>query len=223
MKIYLIRHGTTDSNYNGQFQGSTDNELNQMGMKQANCLGEKFKQIDLDAIYSSPLRRAKQTAEGVLTHHPKLKLNLVEDLREIDGGLLEGNSSAYNHEHYGEVLELLKTKPGLAVCPNGEACVQVYERMGKAIDAIANKHRNDQAVAVVSHGCAIMAYLSYAKGIKAEEMERNIPHNASVTTIEYIFTANDRQIRIEEEDNNEHLPSELRFLLHHMESAKHEQ
>ena len=63
--VYFIRHGTTENNIAGRFQGRSDIPLGEKGRKQAACLGERFAHIPLDAVYTSPLRRAYQTAEGV--------------------------------------------------------------------------------------------------------------------------------------------------------------
>ena len=63
--LYLIRHGTTDANANGIFQGVLDLPLNDLGLKQARALGERFKDIDVDVLYCTPLQRTRQTAEGL--------------------------------------------------------------------------------------------------------------------------------------------------------------
>ena len=55
--LYLIRHGTTDANANGIFQGVLDLPLNDLGLKQAQALGERFKDIDVDVLYCTPLQR----------------------------------------------------------------------------------------------------------------------------------------------------------------------
>ena len=68
-RLYLIRHGETDSNKSYRFQGQTDIELNAKGRQQAEMLAEHFKNIPLDAVYCSSLKRARQTAEPLAKTH----------------------------------------------------------------------------------------------------------------------------------------------------------
>ena len=88
-RLYLIRHGETDSNKSFRFQGQTDIELNEKGLAQAELLAEHFKNIRLDAVYSSSLTRARQTAAPLAAVHG-LEVQQVEDIKEIAFGKWEG-------------------------------------------------------------------------------------------------------------------------------------
>ncbi|MGN1030982.1 MAG: histidine phosphatase family protein, partial [Butyricicoccaceae bacterium] len=105
--VYFIRHGTTDNNVKGVFQGSTNASLGARGLAQAAALGEYFASVPLSAVYSSPLLRAMQTAHGVCAHLP-LDPIPVEDLREIDGGILEGRTNQVNTAEYPEIMHALR-------------------------------------------------------------------------------------------------------------------
>ena len=90
--VYFIRHGTTDNNVKGVFQGSTNAVLGERGLAQAAALGERFASVPLAAVYSSPLERAMQTARGVCAQLPIQPIP-VDGLRQIDGGVLEGRTN----------------------------------------------------------------------------------------------------------------------------------
>ena len=72
--LYLIRHGETGGNYEGRFQGIIDNPLNEYGIRQAKMLGEAFSLSKIDVLYTSPLQRAKKTAEIIAEMHGLEKL-----------------------------------------------------------------------------------------------------------------------------------------------------
>lgn len=89
--IYLIRHGQTDWNAKGITQGQTDIPLNQDGIKQAQFLGQKFKKIKFNAVFSSDLIRAKKTAE-IITLERKMAIETTRLLRERRYGKMDGKS-----------------------------------------------------------------------------------------------------------------------------------
>lgn len=207
-RVYLIRHCTTDSNVKGIFQGSIDIELGAQGLAQAKCLARRFRETALDAVYSSPLKRARQTAAAICENYPFAPV--VENrLRELNGGLLEGNSSTVNDERFPECMAHLSFRPALFRAPQGESCREVYDRMIAAMDDIVRAHP-DGAIAVVSHGLAIQLYLGYVKGVAFEQMEHYIVGNGAVNVLDY-----DRDLHVSARrvNDEEHIPEELRFCL----------
>lgn len=88
-KVYLFRHGQTDWNLEGRCQGHKDIPLNETGKRQAQALVEVFKKIDVEAIFSSDLSRARETAR-VVSESKGLPLFLSENLREANLGEAEG-------------------------------------------------------------------------------------------------------------------------------------
>ena len=88
IKLYLARHGETAGNVQQWYQGSTDVPLNEHGLEQAKCLGEFFRHVHLDAVYSSTLQRAKTTAECVAAPH-HLDVIAYDELKEADFGVWE--------------------------------------------------------------------------------------------------------------------------------------
>ena len=89
MKFYVVRHGQTDWNAKGRIQGKTDIELNEIGIEQAKKLKELIKDYNIDLIISSPLKRARKTAE-VINEAVKCNIIFEESLKERGYGIFEG-------------------------------------------------------------------------------------------------------------------------------------
>ena len=89
MKIYITRHGETNWNKEGRLQGQTDIELNEVGIEQAHIAKEKLKDIEIDLIISSPLSRAKKTAE-IINEVKNVPIIIDERLIERGHGIFEG-------------------------------------------------------------------------------------------------------------------------------------
>ena len=92
MRIYLVRHGQVPSNRDLRYVGTTDEQLTDLGERQADALGEAFRDVRLDAVWASPRLRARQTAERIVAAHPGGDALLAEerDLAEQDFGQWEG-------------------------------------------------------------------------------------------------------------------------------------
>ena len=99
MNIYFVRHGQTDYNLKEIIQGASDIELNETGIKQAYQTKEKLKDIKFDKIYSSPLKRAKKTAE-IIGEDRKITVEVDDRLKEISFGINEGNKYG-TYDYYG--------------------------------------------------------------------------------------------------------------------------
>lgn len=202
--LYLIRHGTTDSNMTGNFQGISDIPLNALGLKQAACLGTRFDSIHLDRIYSSPLERAKQTAKG-LCGQKDLAIELAPDLIEVNGGLLEGRTIVENNLDFPGVMDTFKNDIPNFQAPEGENTRQVYDRVTAGIQALIAENKG-KTIACVSHGFAIQTFLCYAEGTAFENMQQKIVRNTAVC--KFVFD-DDGSLHTLYINDNRHLPEEL--------------
>lgn len=203
--VYFIRHGTTDNNVGGRFQGSSDIPLGDTGLQQAYFLGETFAGIAVDAVYSSPLTRAWQTAEGVC-RHLAVQPVLVDGLREIDGGLLEGHTNEENRCAYPDVMDNFRNHPAKFCPPDGESAKQVHVRMTETVDRLIRSNRG-KSIVIVSHGFALQSYLA-CLDTPFDEMQPNIVGNASISCIVY---GENGDFETKFYDDQSHLPEELRF------------
>jgi len=126
--VYMLRHGETEMNRQLRCQGRIDIPLNGEGRRQAAVAAEKFREIQLDAIYSSPLSRAVQSAEAIAAERG-LEVVILEWLQEIDHGALEGLDRREADEKYPGVLDDWLERPHEVDFPGGEKLEQVAERV----------------------------------------------------------------------------------------------
>lgn len=152
-RLYFIRHGITHWNIDGRYQGSTDIELSEDGINQAKALGNRFKNIDLDVIYASPLKRAYRTAEEVASATGKSIIK--QDLfREINFGEWEGHNNKELEEKFGDAYATFTKDPMTAPMP-GEGSFQIAMKRGlKGIEEILEEHKGKN-IAIVSHGALL--------------------------------------------------------------------
>lgn len=160
-KIYVIRHCEAAGNIERYFQGHTDGLPSPKGEHQCALLGERFKEIPLDAVYTSPLTRARRTAEGVnLYHH--LPIQVEEGLIEINGGQWEGKLWAELPKLFPKEARFWSDEPWDYEPEGGESMRAVYDRIWKAVQKLALQHPG-QTIAAVSHGCSIRNLLCRLK------------------------------------------------------------
>lgn len=184
-RIILIRHGQSVSNLKDKFAGSTDVQLTDLGKKQGEFTGEFLKSEKIDAIYSSTLTRAYETACYTASHH---NLTVIKDegVNEINGGLWESLTYPEIKEKFPEQYNIWHTDIGKSHCEQGESVADVRDRVYSAIERIAKKHMG-QTVAIGSHGMAIRAFILKVQGLSLEEMQEKTKwaSNASVTYVDY--------------------------------------
>lgn len=147
--IYLVRHGQTLWNEEGRLCGSSDVLLSDEGMVQAMKLAARMKCVGIHAIYSSPLTRARQTAEAIASLH-QIPVRIEPNLTEIDYGEWEGMKVAEAMENFPELERLRREEPMRFAAPKGEPMAEFAERVITAVREIAS-HHNNQTVCIVAH------------------------------------------------------------------------
>ncbi len=170
MKLFLVRHCQTDWNLNHRIQGSSDINLNEEGLRQSSALASWFRQFKIDAVYSSPMRRAVETAERIAKNF-NLEVKTLNGLRELNHGVLEGESSLEVWNRHGELLRRWIENPMNIKLPGGESIADLKERVSNAIDEILEKHRNDNVV-VVGHHFTNLIIISIAIGLDLRNIWR---------------------------------------------------
>ena len=149
--ILLARHGETDSNREGRFQGHADQPLNETGRTQARALADQLAATSIDAVYSSDLRRARETAEIVAARRG-IAVATERGLREIDVGSWSGLTRAEIEERF----------PG-ADDHDGETREAHLARVVATVDRIAHDHPGE-VLLVVSHGGSLRALRRHCAG-----------------------------------------------------------
>jgi broad specificity phosphatase PhoE len=177
--LWLVRHGQTDWNLTGRWQGQAPDApgLNETGMAQARAIGAQLAGIRFSAVYSSDLLRARQTAE-LLAEPLGLRGTLEPRLREINLGLWEGLLSTEIETRYPRELEERRRDPWYARAPEGESPHEVAERVLAAVEEIAQKYPRDP-VLIVAHGLSLAVILCHAEGIPLEQVYDHVPDNAA--------------------------------------------
>lgn len=182
--LYLMRHGETDWNREGRFQGQTDVPLNDRGRDQARDLARRVAAVPLAALYTSDLSRAAETAQIVAGAFPGLPVYPDPRLREVHAGSLAGLTLAEVRVRYPAWWSAAADDTGDVRPPGGESFGDQAARVVAALDAIAARHPG-QAVGVVTHGGAIRAAICHALGLPLAHRNRLVLDNCGVTVIEW--------------------------------------
>lgn len=156
MKLYVVRHGQTDKNVLGVVHGQTESNLTEEGIKAAYKLQSKIAQLDIDVVISSPLSRAKMTAEILIDN--KLPVNIDDRIIERDWGLCEG----------AKIEEVDRVKCWNYYLNYDENSIEILtdfmKRIIEFIDDIKIKY-HDKNVLVVTHSAVSRAIYHYLNGI----------------------------------------------------------
>lgn len=183
-KVYLIRHAEAEGNLYRRIHGWYDSLITENGYRQIKALEERFRDIPVDAVYSSDLFRTKTTAAAV--YKPKgLELNTRQGLREIHLGIWEDMTWAEADRIDHEQMQFFNTNDPLFCCEGSETFDQLRHRVSHAILSIAACHPG-KTVAIFSHGMAIRNVLAYFQGIPIDKTNVAVPHgdNTAVALLE---------------------------------------
>jgi broad specificity phosphatase PhoE len=160
--IVLVRHGETDWNRERRFQGHADTSLNDDGRRQAEALADLLAGDTFAAVYSSPLLRARETAE-IVAARLGVPFEASEGLKEVDVGSWSGLTTTEVEEQFPDAFRRWR-----ATYSGGWTDGETYDELGARVVAelleIAQRHRG-QRVLVVTHGGPIRSVLAAAAGL----------------------------------------------------------
>jgi broad specificity phosphatase PhoE len=183
--ILLARHGETDWNRDNRFQGHADPPLNETGRTQAAELAATLAQQELAAVYSSPLRRALETARVVAAPHGLDPIR-VEALREVDVGSWQGLTRTEIEQRFpDQFARWLDYEQGW---PDGESYDEMGRRVVAALLELAAAHEGERVLAV-SHGGPIRAAFAFADGTSYADARRLGPTIGNVFVAEFVVEA----------------------------------
>lgn len=155
--IYLIRHCEAMGNQKRLFQGSTDCDISETGKKQLEYLAERFDNIKLDAVFSSPLIRAQKTAHAI-ADSKSLAVNTRQDLVEIHGGVVEGRPFQEAFNAIAGLADTWNNHPQDFAPQGGEPMRHGYERIYSEILELARQN-SGETIAVTTHGGVLRCLL----------------------------------------------------------------
>ncbi len=182
-RLCLVRHGETDWNLEGRYQGQSDIPLNASGRAQAVALARQLPRQCFSAIFSSDLQRARETAE-IVAERLQLPVTLDARLREINQGQWEGQLVDVIQERYARLWLERLINPVKIRPPGGETVGEVAARVSAALDAICQRAPESLAL-VVSHGLALATAICQARGTPIGHAYSLIPANADPTWLEW--------------------------------------
>jgi len=148
-RILLVRHGETELQSSLRYWGKTDVTLGEVGLHQAEQLRDRLAMERLDAVYSSELERAADTANIIAARH-NLKVITCQELREVDFGRLEGLEFNEIHQQFPDVEQMWITRNPALVYPEGESLLDFENRVSQ-FDARLQKHKPEETVLIVAH------------------------------------------------------------------------
>ena len=148
-QIYLVRHGQTPWNKQEIFRGHKDVPLNEWGRGEAHLAAEALKDKTVSTVYSSPLSRARETAESISSRHG-LDVKVLEDLKDICFGEWEGVSHQAVRERYADLYQRWLKEPHTVTFPGGESLGAVASRAVRVVQEVVPKHPGETIV-MVSH------------------------------------------------------------------------
>jgi alpha-ribazole phosphatase/probable phosphoglycerate mutase len=181
MLMFLVRHAESTWNRQKKIQGQRDPRLSPYGKKEAKLLAKRFKDLDFEAAYSSPLKRAQETARAILGK--RAELQCIEELTEINLGEWEGRTLNQIRRKFGDGFDRWAVSPTKVKVPAGEDYRKFRRRVQGAMRGIERRHKEGN-VLVVCHGGVISTYATTLLKLPPDDVWCLTVKNASLTIVE---------------------------------------
>lgn len=188
MKLYFVRHGETDWNLARRVQGHSDIPLNEYGRYLARETAKGLKSVPFDLAYTSPLIRARETAELILEGR-EIPIIDNEQIKELGFGVYEGMCISGEHKapQTAEFNKFFTDTAHYVPAADAESVQQLLKRTGDFLQGLyCNPKLQDKTILISSHGAALTALLNNIKGRLnvAEFWKDKVPANCAVTIVE---------------------------------------
>lgn len=183
MQLTLIRHGQTEWNATGRWQGQADPPLNDKGRAQARRTAAELKDQHIDMLISSDLLRAHQTAE-IIGSALALSVELEPRLREVNLGDWQGLYSDEIGARWPAEMRQWLESPLSIRPPHGESIRELADRVLAAVKDIATRHAG-RRVGIVAHELPIAVIATQVAGVPLERLREHIPPNAAWRTVDW--------------------------------------
>jgi broad specificity phosphatase PhoE len=181
VRLFLVRHGETDSNQQGLALGRANVPLNETGLRQARLVADRLAAEPVIAVYTSPLRRTMETAEAIADRHG-LGVRPEPGLIEMDIGEMDGLKPTDIRDRYPGFLERWMGADGpMERMPGGERLADVAERASETLGRLAEQHQGESVVAV-THNFVLLTLTAQVLGIEIAHFRR-LRHSLAATTL----------------------------------------
>lgn len=205
MEIYMVRHCEAMGNVKRLFQGTSDFDISETGAKQLEYLKNRFKDIPLDKVYTSPLIRARKTAFAVIGDRDLEPID-EKGLIELDGGIVEGKPFVETFNSIPGLADTWDNHPEDFAPEGGEKMRDAYERIWNTVKKIATENPG-KTVACTTHGGVTRCLLCrLLKGDITKLSEMPWSENTAVTLIRFDDKLNPEVVFY---NDTSHLPEEL--------------
>lgn len=181
-RLLLVRHGQTDWNLEGRYQGASEVPLNATGREQAERVAAELATVEIDAIYCSPLSRSLDTA-WTIARRQGMEPRIDPRLREIDLGKWEGMLASRISEEYSELHRRWLEDPRSLRPPGGETIGEVHDRVISAVEEMVARHHG-ATLCVVTHKTAIVVIRCHFLGLDLPTEMGKMPPNAACESLE---------------------------------------
>ena len=193
MRLILVRHGATDWNQQRRIQGLSNLGLNEIGRGQAEALARALKDVKIDAIYTSPLRRAQETARAISCFH-QVEVVTIDGLKELDVGEVDGLTYEEMRIRHSEFFTKWMADFTSVRLPGGGTVPELRDQCCAAVQDIVKKQQpgtgdkcgdEDKVVVAVTHFFPIMCIICNTLGLDLSYCRRLRLDVASMCTLEF--------------------------------------
>ena len=183
-RLILVRHGETDWNKAGRFQGQIDIPLNDHGRSQAAAARDFLSDVTIDRAWSSTLSRPTETAQIILEAHSEVPLVQIDGLVEIGHGLWEGKLESEIRDGWSDLLDTWKRAPETVQMPEGETIQDVWARSVTSWQEIAKGLKPEETALVVAHDAVNKTILCDLLGLTPADIWAVKQGNGGVTVVD---------------------------------------
>ena len=183
-RIFLVRHGETNWNKEGRFQGQINIPLNNNGKNQAKKASEYLNEINFNKAFSSSMDRPYETAQIILQNSSDIEITKIKELVEISHGLWEGKLENEIQKQWPELLKNWHEHPEEVIMPSGESIKEVSERSVKAWDEICLAQKNNDLTLLVAHDAVNKTLICNILGIDFSNIWMIKQGNGGITIID---------------------------------------
>jgi broad specificity phosphatase PhoE len=188
MRLILVRHGETEWNRQRRVQGLSNLGLNDTGKKQARALARVLSNKRVDAIYSSPLRRARETTRAIARFH-KVGVEILDGLKELDVGEVDGMTYDDMKIYHGEFFNKWMRDFTSVRLPGGGFIPELRDQCCATVQDIVKKERkaesDDRAAIVVTHFFPLMCIICDSMGLDLAHCRRLRVDLASISVLDF--------------------------------------
>lgn len=177
--LYIMRHGQTDWNLVHKLQGRTDIPLNENGRQMAIDASKKYQDMKIDVCYCSPLQRARETAELMLTGRD-ISIVVDDRLKEMSFGAFEGEENVFEKPDH-PMFTLFKHPENYVACEGSETFEELYERTGEFLcEVLIPELQAGKNVLVVGHGAMNLSIINRVYNVERRDYWERLPGNCQV-------------------------------------------